>query len=93
MSVDAATKSDCPLVVELSNYVKEDSRSGIVSCLTRIKTDQKCSERLMENGGVGLLVELLGYRNIKVLEATLSILANACLLSHVREKVSLYELG
>lgn len=87
-----ASNNECPLVKELSNCLKENSRSGIVSCLTRIKTDQKCSQKVMENGGVCLLVELLRYRNTKVMDTTLSILANACLISRVREKVCSFSL-
>ncbi|XP_076232608.1 BTB/POZ domain-containing protein Rnb [Calliopsis andreniformis] len=72
---------------ELSKYIKLESKSGISSCLVRLKNEPKCYKQFAKDGGLGILVNLLRYHNLKILNMTLSILANACMSADAREKV------
>ncbi|XP_015597251.1 armadillo repeat-containing protein 5 [Cephus cinctus] len=76
-----------PVILELSKHLKTDSKSGILSCLERIKDDPKCSKQFFKDGGLGLLIKLFSYQKFKILNLLLSILANACLVSHIRQEV------
>lgn len=75
---------------ELLKHIKLESKSGILSCLARLQNDSKCYKQFAKNGGLGILVNLLHYHNTKILNMTLSILANACMNSDAREKVHVY---
>ncbi|OAD58302.1 Armadillo repeat-containing protein 5 [Eufriesea mexicana] len=72
---------------ELLKHIKLKSISGILSCLARLQNDSKCYKQFAKNGGLSILVNLLHYHNTKILNMTLSILANACMNSDAREKV------
>ncbi|XP_017887307.1 armadillo repeat-containing protein 5 [Ceratina calcarata] len=72
---------------ELVKHIKSESKSGILSCLIRLKNDSKCFKHFVKDGGLGILINLLNYQNMKILNVTLSILANACMTSDTREKV------
>ncbi|XP_060811648.1 armadillo repeat-containing protein 5 [Bombus pascuorum] len=77
-----------PILQELVKCIKLESKGGILSCLVRLKNDSKCYKQFAKDGGLGILVNLLHYyHNIKILNVTLSILANACMNSDAREKV------
>ncbi|XP_012349280.1 armadillo repeat-containing protein 5 [Apis florea] len=80
-------RQESPILQELFKHIKLDSKSGIWSCLTRLKNDSKCYKQFAKDGGLGILVNLLHCHNIKILNMTLSILANACMNSDAREKV------
>ncbi|XP_078044752.1 BTB/POZ domain-containing protein Rnb isoform X2 [Augochlora pura] len=82
-------KKDQPILPELLKHVKakRESNSGIFSCLVRLKNEPKCYKQFAKDGGLGILVNLLRCHNMKILNMTLSILANACLHSDAREKV------
>nr|XP_033322147.1 armadillo repeat-containing protein 5 [Megalopta genalis] len=80
-------KKEQPILPELLKHVKTDSKSGISSCLVRLKNEPKCYKQFAKDGGLGILVNLLRCHNLKILNMTLSILANACLHSDAREKV------
>lgn len=80
-----------PILQELVKCIKLESKGGILSCLVRLKNDSKCYKQFAKDGGLGILVNLLHYyHNIKILNMTLSILANACMNSDAREKVQIY---
>ncbi|XP_076653762.1 BTB/POZ domain-containing protein Rnb isoform X2 [Halictus rubicundus] len=80
-------KKEQPILQELLKHVKTESKSGIYSCLVRLKNEPKCYKQFAKDGGLGILVNLLRCHNLKILNMTLSILANACLHSDAREKV------
>ena len=80
-------KQECPILQEVLNHIKLESKSGISSCLARLKNDPKCYKQFVKDGGLGILVNLLRYHNLKILNMTLSILANACMTADAREKV------
>ncbi|CAK9809483.1 Armadillo repeat-containing protein 5 [Anthophora plagiata] len=80
-------RQEGPVLQELLKHIKLESKSGISSCLVRLKTDSKCYKQFAKDGGLGILVNLLHYHNVKILNMTLSILANACMNSDAREKV------
>ncbi|XP_076278500.1 BTB/POZ domain-containing protein Rnb [Lasioglossum baleicum] len=80
-------KKEQPILQELLKHVKTESKSGISSCLVRLKNEPKCYKQFAKDGGLGILVNLLRCQNLKILNMTLSILANACLHSDAREKV------
>ena len=83
-------RQEGPILQELFKHIKLDSKSGIWSCLTQLKNDSKCYKQFAKDGGLGILVNLLHCHNIKILNMTLSILANACMNSDAREKVYVY---
>lgn len=83
-------RQEGPILQELFKHIKLDSKSGIWSCLTQLKNDSKCYKQFAKDGGLGILVNLLHCHNIKILNMTLSILANACMNSDAREKVYIY---
>ncbi|CAL7947352.1 unnamed protein product [Xylocopa violacea] len=76
-----------PVLRDLLTYIKSESKNGILSCLIRLKNDTKCYKQFTKDGGLSILVNLLRYHNTKILNITLSILANACISSDAREKV------
>ncbi|KAI4495640.1 hypothetical protein M0802_008475 [Mischocyttarus mexicanus] len=80
-------KSDYTLLIELSKYLKTNSKSGITNCLARLKTDSKCYRQFVKDGGLSILIKLLQSQDLKILNMTLSLLANACLISDAREEV------
>lgn len=80
-------KQECPIHQELLKYLKSESKGGISSCLVRIKNEPKCYKQFAKDGGLGILVNLLRFHNLKILNMTLSILANACMTSDARQKV------
>ncbi|XP_076675105.1 BTB/POZ domain-containing protein Rnb isoform X1 [Andrena cerasifolii] len=80
-------KQECPILQEVLKHIKLESKSGISSCLARLKNEPKCYKQFVKDGGLGILVNLLRYHNLKILNMTLSILANACMTADAREKV------
>ncbi|XP_033361195.1 armadillo repeat-containing protein 5 [Bombus vosnesenskii] len=81
-------RHNCLILPELVKCIKLESKSGILSCLERLKDDSRCYKHFVKDGGLEILVNLLRYfHNIKALNMTLSILANACMNSDAREKV------
>lgn len=80
-------KQEGPILQELSKHIKVESKSGISSCLVRLKNEPKSYKQFAKDGGLGILVNLLRYHNLKILNMTLSILANACMTTDAREKV------
>ncbi|KAK1133789.1 hypothetical protein K0M31_011579 [Melipona bicolor] len=80
-------RQDGPVLQELLKYIKLESKSGILSCLVRLKNDSKYYKQFAKDGGLGILVNLLHYHNAKIVNMTLSILANVCMNSDAREKV------
>jgi hypothetical protein len=81
-------KGDSHTLVELRKHVKGNSKASILSCLTRLKGDTQCCKRLIKAGGLELLVQLLRYQDLKIMNASLSILANLCMNSDTRQQVS-----
>lgn len=80
-----------PILQELVKCIKLESKDGILSCLMQIKNSLICYQQFAKDGGLGILVNLLNYYNSsKILNMTLSILANACMYSDAREKVQIY---
>ncbi|XP_058803227.1 armadillo repeat-containing protein 5 [Phymastichus coffea] len=86
MSTDLE-KADSRTLLELKKHIKADSKVHIHSCLTRVKENQQCCKRFIKAGGLKFLVQLLRYQDQKVINAALSILANVCLNSDVRQQV------
>ncbi|XP_015185969.1 PREDICTED: armadillo repeat-containing protein 5 [Polistes dominula] len=86
-------KSDLSLLIELSKYLKVNSKSGITNCLARLKTDSKCYRQFVKDGGLTILIKLLRSQDLKILNMTLSLLANACLISDAREEVKGTRIG
>ncbi|XP_003704054.2 BTB/POZ domain-containing protein Rnb [Megachile rotundata] len=80
-------KQECPLLPELLKHMKSGSKSGISSCLERLKNEPNCYKQFTKDAGLGILVNLLRFHNLRILNMTLSILANACISSDAREKV------
>ncbi|KOC67114.1 Armadillo repeat-containing protein 5 [Habropoda laboriosa] len=80
-------RQEGPILQELLKHIKSESKCGISSCLVRLKNDSKCYKQFAKDGGLGILVNLLHYHNVKILNMTLSILANACMNPDAREKV------
>ncbi|XP_054007944.1 armadillo repeat-containing protein 5 isoform X1 [Hylaeus anthracinus] len=80
-------KRECPILKELLKHLKSESKGGISLCLERIKNEPKCYKQFAKDGGLGILVNLLRFHNLKILNMTLSILANACMTSDARQKV------
>lgn len=85
-------KSDQSIFIELSKYLKNNSKSGITTCLARLKNDSKCYRQFVKDGGLNVLIKLLRSQDLKILNMTLSILANACMISDTREEVIFYSL-
>lgn len=84
-------RHNCPILQELVKCIKLESKSGILSCLKRLKDDSRCCKQFVKDGGIDILVNLLRYfHNTKVLNMTLSILADACMNSDARKKVQIY---
>lgn len=75
------------VVTELSKYIKTNSKTNIISCLTRIKADSKCQKQFTKGGGLDHLIGLLRFQNLQVLNSALSLLANMCLSLEVKEEV------
>ncbi|KAK2581865.1 hypothetical protein KPH14_002328 [Odynerus spinipes] len=86
-------KPEHSLLIELSKYLKTNSKSGITTCLARLKNDSKCYRQFVKDGGLNILVTLLRSQDLKILNMTLSILANACMVSDVREEVKGTKIG
>ncbi|XP_029052676.1 armadillo repeat-containing protein 5 [Osmia bicornis bicornis] len=80
-------KQEGSLVPELLKHMKSGSKSGISSCLERLKNEPNCYKQFTRDAGLGILVNLLRFHNLRILNMTLSILANACINSDAREKV------
>ncbi|KAG7208927.1 hypothetical protein KM043_015106 [Ampulex compressa] len=80
-------ESKCLILEELMKHLKSDSKTGIIVCLSRLKCEPKSYKLFAKNGGLGILVNLLCYHNLKILNMTLSILANACMTYEARDKV------
>lgn len=85
-------KQESSLVPELLKHMKSGSKSGISSCLERLKNEPNCYKQFTRDAGLGILVNLLRFHNLRILNMTLSILANACINSDAREKVSMHLL-
>lgn len=82
---------DSPIISELAECSRIKNEEGIVACLVRIKRDPKrCQEFIKQTDNLLVLVQFLQCRNHAILNTCLSILADACLLSDVREKVCYY---
>ncbi|XP_011506421.1 PREDICTED: armadillo repeat-containing protein 5-like [Ceratosolen solmsi marchali] len=76
------------MLFELKKHVKANSEVNILSCLTRLKEDTQCCKYLAKTRQLKLLVQLLHYRsNFKIINASLSILANLCINSDTRKQV------
>ncbi|XP_035723787.1 armadillo repeat-containing protein 5-like [Vespa mandarinia] len=86
-------KPDHSLFIELSKYLKNSSKSGITTCLAQLKTDSKCYRQFVKDGGLNILIKLLRSQDLKILNMTLSILANACMISDTREEVKGTKIG
>ncbi|XP_043254463.1 armadillo repeat-containing protein 5 [Colletes gigas] len=80
-------KKEYLILHELMKHLKSESKEGISSCLERLKNEPKCWKQFAKDGGMGILVNLLRFHNLKILNITLSILANACMTSDARQKV------
>lgn len=79
----------CPIIGELAGHVTARHRTGILDCLARIKNQGNILDNFIDDGGIDALIKLLNYQSTKVLDCTLSILANVFLKSCVREKVNI----
>lgn len=82
-------KPDSHTLNELKKHLKAESRPQILGCLVRLKEDTQCCRRLARAGGLDLLVQLLRYQDAKIINAALSLLANVCMNSDIRQQVSL----
>ncbi|KAJ8679925.1 hypothetical protein QAD02_015712 [Eretmocerus hayati] len=80
-------EKDSHTLAELKKQITANSKPKILACLTRLRDDSQCCKRFINSGGLGLLVQLLKYQDIKIINATLSILANACIGSDARQEV------
>ncbi|OXU25505.1 hypothetical protein TSAR_000315 [Trichomalopsis sarcophagae] len=80
-------KADSHTLVELKKHVKANAKAHILGCLTRLKGDSQCCKRFVKAGGLDLLVQLLRFQDSKIMNASLSILANLCLNSDARQQV------
>lgn len=86
MSLDGEN-NDLSIIRELSDHVAAHSKIAIIHCLVKIRSDTKILDRLIKDGGIDILTKLLKCQNVKILDNTLSILANAFLKTTVREEV------
>lgn len=83
----ASEKIDCQLTRDLVRSLKSDSKSDICASLTTLKKDPKYHRQFVKDGGLAPLVQLLRSETIKILDLSLSVLANMCLHGYVRHEV------
>ncbi|XP_034941808.1 uncharacterized protein Rnb [Chelonus insularis] len=75
------------VIEELSDHVSSRSKHDIIACLNTVKNDPKIFDDFCKGKGLDILIKLLKYQNARILDITLSILANAFLESSIREEV------
>lgn len=80
------------IVVKLSENLKVCDKDGIVSCLTQLKNDPKCYAEITKRNRLDILIPLMRWQNAKILNMTLSILANACMNYDARKQVYIFLL-
>lgn len=75
-------------VQELKEHVRVNSKNGIVTCLSQLRSDPLRCKNFTKHGGLNILVNLLRSSSSTILNMCLSILANACVSSDARDKVN-----
>ncbi|KYM95607.1 Armadillo repeat-containing protein 5 [Cyphomyrmex costatus] len=72
----------------LVRYFRESNHRGIITCLDQVKNDPKrCKEFIKRNNCLDILIRFLRCGNQRIVDRSLSILANVCMTDDVREKV------
>ena len=72
----------------LVRYFRAGNYRGIATCLDQLKNDPKrCKEFIKRSNCLDVLVRLLRCENQRIVDRSLSILADACMNDDVREKV------
>lgn len=75
------------VIYKLSKYISGNSQDKIISILKRVKADSKYEKQLVKEENINVLVDLLQFKNIEIVNLTLSLLANMCRFLEIREKV------
>lgn len=81
------TMSELLDVQELKEHIRMNSKNDIVTCLSQLRNEPLRCNNFTKHGGLSILVNLLRSPNTTILNMSLSILANACISSDVRDKV------
>ncbi|EGI67349.1 PREDICTED: armadillo repeat-containing protein 5-like [Acromyrmex echinatior] len=72
----------------LMRYFRAGNYRGIATCLDQLKNDPKrCKEFIKRSNCLDVLVRLLRCENQRIVDRSLSILADACMNDDVREKI------
>lgn len=72
----------------LARYFHAGNQRGIAICLDQLKSDPKrCKELVKGTNTLDILVQLLRCNNLRIVDRSLSVLADACMTDDVREKV------
>lgn len=87
---DELEKPSSHTLNELKKHLKskQPSKTDLCLCLERLKKNPQSSKNFIKAGGLVSLVQLLRFQDIKIMNTSLSILANMCLNSDVRNQVS-----
>ncbi|XP_051162423.1 armadillo repeat-containing protein 5 [Leptopilina boulardi] len=78
---------DFQIVNKLSKYISNNSQEKIISILKRTKADSKYEKQFIKEENLNLLIDLLQFRNLEIINLTLSLLADMCKVLEIREKV------
>ncbi|XP_012255296.2 armadillo repeat-containing protein 5 isoform X1 [Athalia rosae] len=84
---ERSNASSHQLTLDLMKNLNSTSNFDICISLTILKQDTQCHKQFVKDGGISVLVGLLGSDNYKILDLLLSILANMCLESYVRQEL------
>lgn len=72
----------------LARYFRAGNQRGIAAYLDQLKSDPaRCKEFVRRTNCLDILVQLLRSENHRIVDRSLSILADACMTDDAREKV------
>jgi len=71
----------------LTRYFRAGNHRGIATCLDQLKNDPKRCKEFVKRTNLDILVRLLRCENHRIVDRSLSILADACMTDDVRKKV------
>ncbi|XP_011175415.1 armadillo repeat-containing protein 5 [Solenopsis invicta] len=85
MSLSKASPDELAM---LTRYFRTGNQCGIATCLDQLKSDPKrCKEFIKRTSYLDILIQLLRCENQRIVDRSLSILADACMIDDVRKKV------
>ncbi|XP_011873921.1 PREDICTED: uncharacterized protein LOC105565385 [Vollenhovia emeryi] len=79
---------------ELARHFRTGNQRGIAACLDQLKSDSEHRKKLFERTDcLDILVQLLRSDNQRIVDRSLSVLADACMTDDVRKKVRNSKIG